>query len=130
METNFQPVTAAILEELAAIVGQKNLSTLADDRQRYSHDVSNHPPRLSDVVVWPQTAQQTADVLRLAAQRHIPVTPWGAGTSVEGNPIPVFGGILLSTEKMQTIVAVHPHDFQVTVEAGIKYKELGWFLWM
>lgn len=120
----YQPVTATVIDHLAAIVGGNNLSTAEAERSLRSHDVSNHAPHLSEVVVWPQTAAQTAAVLQLANEARIPVTPWGAGTSVEGNPIPLLGGILLSTERMQAILHIHADDFQATVQAGIKYREL------
>ena len=122
--TTYQPVTPAIVDRLAAIVGDNNLSTAEAERSLRSHDVSNHAPHLSEIVVWPQTAPQTAAVLQLANEQSIPVTPWGAGTSVEGNPIPLLGGILLSTERMAAILHIHADDFQATVQAGVKYKEL------
>jgi D-lactate dehydrogenase (cytochrome) len=100
------------------------LSTSEGERGLRSHDVSNHAPHLSEVVVWPETGIQIAEVLKLANEQRIPVTPWGAGTSVEGNPIPLFGGILLSTERMQRILHVHADDFQATVQPGVKYREL------
>ena len=68
--------------------------------------------------------QQTADVLKLANENHIAVTPWGVGTSLEGNSIPLFGGILMSFERMNQIVEVHADDFQVTVQPGIGHKDL------
>ncbi|MCB0191088.1 MAG: FAD-binding oxidoreductase [Anaerolineae bacterium] len=124
MKNEYQPLTATLLDTLATIVGPDNLSTAEADRSQRAFDVSSHTPRLSDVVVWPQTADQVAAVLKFANEQQIPVTAWGAGTSVEGNPIPLFGGILLSTEKMNAVIQVHADDLQVTVEAGKKYKEL------
>lgn len=120
----FHPITPEILQQLTAVVGQDNLSTAAAERELRARDMSGHLPRLSDVVVWPQTAQQVAAVLRLANEQRIPVTPWGVGTSLEGNPIPLYGGILLSTERMTAVLAVHADDFQVTVQPGLGYKDL------
>ena len=57
-------------------------------------------------------------------ERRIPVTAWGVGTSLEGNPIPVSHGIVLDFQEMQGILAVHPQDFQVDVQAGVVYKDL------
>lgn len=124
MKNRYQPVTPAILDELTTLVGAANLSTLETERIQRAGDVSSHAPHLSEVVVWPQTAAQVAAVLKLANQQLIPVTAWGAGTSIEGNPIPLFGGILLSMERMQKVIQIHADDLQVTVEAGKRYKEL------
>src|SRR5690606_6203114 len=49
---------------------------------------------------------------------------WGVGTSLEGNPIPLYGGILMSFERMNKIIEVHADDFQVTVQPGIGHKDL------
>ncbi len=120
----FTEIHTTILDQLVAIVGEDNLSTGDSERQLHSHDQSFHDAHLPEVVVWARTAQQVADILKLANEHHIPVTPWGAGSSLEGNPIPVHGGILLSLAKMDAIVEMHADDFQVTVQAGKPYKDL------
>ena len=120
----FQPVSESILTALTAVVTPSNLSTAKAERQLRAQDMSQHPARMSEVVVWPKTAQQVADILCIANERHVAVTAWGAGSSLEGNPIPLFGGISLSMERMNAIVAIHDEDFQVTVEPGIGYKDL------
>lgn len=122
--SNYSPITDPILQQLTAVVTPENISTAEVERQLRSHDMSHHPAKMSEVVIWPTTAQQVAAVLRIAHDHHIPVTAWGAGSSLEGNPIPLFGGISLSMERMNQIVAVHEDDFQVTVQPGIGYKDL------
>lgn len=120
----FSEINDSILDQLTDIVGQNNLSTGDSERQLHSHDQSFHEAHLPDVVVWATSAQQVADILKLANDHHLPVTPWGAGSSLEGNPIPVHGGILLSLAKMDKIIELHADDFQVTVQAGKPYKDL------
>ena len=75
VDIQFQPVTATVVDKLAAIVGANNVSTTEADRSLRLHDVSGHPAHLNDVVVWPSTAAQTAQALQLANALHIPVTP-------------------------------------------------------
>ena len=120
----FNPVSAEVLAALTAVVGQENLSTTEAERQLRAQDMSQHAARLSEVVIWPTSSQQVADVLRIAHENRIPVTPWGAGSSLEGNSIPLFGGITLSLERLNQIVTLHADDFQVTVQPGIGYKDL------
>ncbi|MCA9932544.1 MAG: FAD-binding protein [Ardenticatenaceae bacterium] len=122
--TPFSPVTPAVLQQLEEIVGAGNVSVTEADRRLHAQDMSRFAPRLAEVVVWPETAVQIAAVLALANEHHIPVTPWGAGSSLEGHPIPWFGGISLSTERMTAVLALHTDDFQVTVQPGIGYKDL------
>lgn len=122
--TQFNSVTDTVLQRLVTAVGRENVSTAEVERQLHSADMSHHTPHLSEVVVWPTTAQQVSDVVRIANEARIPATPWGAGSSLEGNPIPLFSGISLSFERMNQIVAMHADDFQVTVQPGIGYKDL------
>lgn len=120
----YQPVTDEVLAALTAVTHPSQISTALAERELRSRDMSQFEPRLSEAVVWPTSAQQVAAILRIANQNHVPVTAWGAGSSLEGNPIPLYGGILLSLERMNKIVAVHTDDFQVTVQPGIGYKDL------
>lgn len=124
MTTPFTTVDEEIAHQLAAIAGDAQVSTSEADRAHYAVDQSGHAPHMADVIVWPRTAEQVARILSVANERRIAVTPWGAGTSLEGNPIPVHGGILLNMGRMQQIVAVHADDFQVTVQPGLGYKDL------
>ena len=121
---NFNPVSTELLEQLTAIVGPANLSTAQADLDQHSKDQSHFEARTAEAVLWPTSSQQVADILKLANENHIPVTPWGVGTSLEGNPIPICGGLSVSFAKMDQIVQVHADDFQVTVQPGIGYKDL------
>jgi D-lactate dehydrogenase (cytochrome) len=120
----FQPITSEIVAQLTSILGASKISTAKADLDLHARDQSQHPAHSAEVVIWPETAQQVADVLRFANEQRIPVTPWGVGTSLEGNPIPLCGGILMSFERMNKIVTVHADDFQVTVQPGIGHKDL------
>ena len=117
-----QPAT--VLNDLTAIVGSANVSVAQADRDLHARDQSHHPASLPDVVVWVETAQQVADILAFANSHQIPVTPWGAGTSLEGNPIPLQQGILMSFDRMDQIVEVYADDFQVRVQPGVTRKQL------
>lgn len=120
----FNPVTPDIIKKLTAVLPPDHLSTAHIERELRSKDMSGHEPHLSEVVVWPTTSQQIEQIMQLANEAHIPVTPWGVGSSIEGNPIPLHGGILLSTERMAQIIDVHADDFQVTVQPGIGHVDL------
>ena len=90
----------------------------------HSHDESFHAPSLPDVVVWPHTTEEVSRLVTWAYQKKVPITAWGAGTSLEGNPIPVQGGMVIDFNEMNHVIAVRPEDFQVDVQAGVIYKEL------
>src|SRR4030066_2176198 len=117
-------VTEKELESLRKIVGSGRMSTGESVLDLHGKDESFHSRRRPDVVIWPLSAEEVSRTLKLANRKRIPVTPWGAGTSVEGNPIPVEGGIVLSLQQMNHILELRTEDLQVRVEAGGIYKEL------
>ena len=120
----FNPVTPAIIEALRALLGDEGVSNAPADLDLHARDQSRHEAHRAEVVVYPLTAQQVADTLRIANEAHVPVTPWGVGTGLEAGSIPLHGGILLSLERMNRIVRIHADDFQVTVQPGIGHKDL------
>ena len=116
--------TDVILAQLQNIFPPERISTARAIREQHARDQSAHPAHLPDVVVWPVSTAEVSQTLQLANEARIPVTPWGAGTSIEGNPIPVQGGILLDLSRMDQILTIHERDFQVTVQPGVLYKDM------
>jgi len=121
-------VTEKELALIRDIVNPERMSTGESVLDLHGKDESFHYKRRPDVVVWPLSAEEISRILQLANRKRIPVTPWGAGTSVEGNPIPVEGGIVLSLQQMNHILELRTEDLQVRVEAGVMDKELNQYL--
>jgi len=117
-------ITQDDLSNLKAIVGEKFVSTGKSVLDLHSHDESYHTPVLPDAVVWPHDTGEVSRIARYAYERKIPITAWGVGTSLEGNPIPVNKGIVVDFHEMQKVLAVRPEDFQADVQAGTAYKDL------
>ena len=117
-------ITQDDLNNLKAIVGEQSVSAGESVLNLHSHDESYHTPVLPDVVLWPHSTDEVSRIARYAFERKIPITGWGVGTSLEGNPIPVSRGIVVDFQEMQKIAEIRPEDFQVDVEAGVVYKEL------
>jgi glycolate oxidase len=65
------------------------------------------------------TTEQVAAVLRICAERGVPVTPRGAGSGMCGGALPVAGGVVLSTERMQKVKQIDPADLVCVVEPGV-----------
>ena len=72
-----------------------------------------------DIVVWPESTDDVATVLSAANDHGVPVTPYAAGTSLEGNAVPVERGITLDVSRMDAVLDVRPDDRQVDVQPGI-----------
>ena len=119
-------VTPKIVAELSAIVGSNNLISDFDRMENYGHDETSKEEygHMPEVVVTPQSAQQIAQIMQLATRYHIPVTPRGAGSGLSGGAIPLFGGIVLSVEKMNKVLEIDEKNLTVTAEAGIITNEL------
>lgn len=104
---------------IAAIGDPSRVSDGESVRVLHSTDLSANPPRLPDLVVFPESIAEVSAVLALANDRRVPITPFGAGTSTDGHIIPVAGGVTLDLSRMDRIVALRPDDHTATVEAGV-----------
>ena len=114
----------ALPDNLTALLSPDRVSTQQADLERPAHDESACPPSLPDIVVWPLTTAEVSRVVRCAYEKNIALTARGAGSSLEGNPIPVRGGIVLDLSRMDRILTVHVEDLQVTVQPGSVYNDL------
>jgi glycolate oxidase len=120
-----QKIKPDILQRLEKIVGPENLIFELDKMADYSHDeFSLHDIRhFPDIVVKPQRTQEIAAILRLADEERIPVTPRGGATGLCGGCVPLYGGIVLTLEKMNKIVEIDPNNQMAVVEPGVTLME-------
>jgi len=108
-----------IIRQLAAIVGPENVLLGAERLEPYTHDETVGLRADPEVAVRVTSAQQVADIFRLANRERLPVTPRGAGYGLSGGAVAVQGGIVLSLEKMNRIVEIDKDNLMVTVEPGV-----------
>lgn len=87
-------------------------------------DLTYHPARRPDVVVYAESTEEVASVLAWANAERVPVVPYGAGTSLEGHTIPTHGGISLDLSRMDRVLALRPDDMTATVQAGTPRSRL------
>ena len=120
--SKYNPVTPEVLEELKKIVGEKNVKTDEETLEHYKTDEETDPKLMHrpEVVVWAESTEQVAAVMKLANKYVIPVTPRSAGTSVSDGAIPTLGGIVLSLEKMDKILEINADAMYAVVEAGAR----------
>ncbi|MDY6972278.1 MAG: FAD-binding oxidoreductase [Thermodesulfobacteriota bacterium] len=120
----FERLTQRHLSDLESIVGLERFSTGQSNLELHARDQSQHPPSRPDAVIWPENRTEVSEILRYANEHLIPVTGWGSGTSLEGNPIPVCGGLVLDFSRMNRILEIRETDFQADVEPGVVYQDL------
>lgn len=124
---------AALIESLARVVGDGNVSTREDDLERYSADAltpsrafkaAPSMQKLADVVVLPHEVHHVVEVVKLALAYEVPVVPYGGGTGVMGAALPVRGGIVLDLKGLNRVLDVNTTDRTVLVEAGVVLEDL------
>ncbi len=108
-----------IITQLRKVVGKDAVLTSKEDLNAYSYDGTATWAHTPDVVVLPTTAEQVSQILKLADESKIPVTPRGAGTNVSGGSIPIKGGIVLCTTRMNKILDINKTNLTATVEPGV-----------
>jgi glycolate oxidase len=106
------------IDKLKEIVTDENVLTDPMELICYSRDMSVHEG-VADVLVFPENKSQISDILKMANENNIPVTPRGAGTSVTGAILPTKGGILLDMCRMDKIKEIKIEDNYVVVEPGV-----------
>lgn len=110
---------------LREIVGEENILTFDEVGEEYGHDEALVlEPCLPEILVKPGSVEEVAEILSLANEENIPVTPRGGGTGLSGGCVPVSGGILLSLERMNKILEVDKENLVAVVEAGVTLADL------
>ena len=101
------------------IIGAEYVFTDTQSILNYSHDETedlSYPP---EVVLKPVNTEEIAKILKYCNSKNIPITPCGARTGLSGGSLPVFGGIALSIERLNSILEIDERNLQATVQPGV-----------
>lgn len=124
-----------IRSELEDVVGPDHISVEESDKLVYSTDWSwmpqmwldrGEPLRPPDYIVHPGSAEEISEIMKIANNYKIPVVPWGGGSGTQGGALPVYGGILLDTKRLDEIIEIDEKSLTVTAQAGIILSQLEW----
>ena len=118
-----RPVPPSMLAALRARFGDR-CSTAAAVREQHGRDESPYPVTPPEAVVFCDSSDEVATVLKLAAENGVPVIPYGTGSSLEGHLLAVQGGISVDVSGMTRILRLNPEDLTVTVQAGVTREQL------
>jgi glycolate oxidase len=120
MQTTTQGrLTAEHIQLFKNILGAAYVLADEETLHHYAHDETENLHYLPEVVIKPRTAEEISAVLKICNANKIPVTPRGAGTGLSGGALPQLGGVLLSTERMNSILNIDERNLQVTTEPGV-----------
>ena len=123
---------AETLKELKALLGE---AVYTDEATLAAHAGDKwHAAAMPEAVVLPRSTEEVSALMRFASAHGIPVTARGAGVGYVGGCVPVHGGIVLSTARMNRILEINPADGVAVVEPGVLTADLqdactalGWF---
>lgn len=113
----------AFVQELEALFGSR-LHLGEAMRLQHGGSEAHFTPALPDAVVFAHSTEEVVALVKLCVAHEVPITPFGAGTSIEGNAIPIHGGVSVDLSEMNAILAVNSEDFDCTVQAGVRREQL------
>jgi alkyldihydroxyacetonephosphate synthase len=122
-----------VLSELVDILGEDYVSTRETDKLAYSTDWwwvpqmwldRGQAPVAPDVIIHPGSADEISRVLKVANAYRVPVVPWGGGSGSQGGALPIYGGIILDTKRLDKIIEINEKSLTVTAQAGINGTQL------
>src|SRR5579862_9411409 len=112
-------LSANILQKLAEIVGPANLQQSREERIAYSYDATPMLGHLPEAIVFVESADQIAEVLKLANVGGFKVVPRGSGTNLSGGTVPMENCVVLVTVKMDKILEIDPRNLTIRVQPGV-----------
>src|SRR5262245_5867351 len=117
----------AAIAALAAAFGNRMVTSLAV-RQQHANTftwIANEPP---DAVVFPQSADEVQQIVRICAAHRVPIIAFGTGSSLEGHVNAPRGGVSIDMRDLNRVLAVNAEDLDCVVEPGVTRKQLNEYL--
>ena len=107
-----------LVRQIEAVVGKENVLSSIEDLICYGYDATNLEV-LPGLVVFPSSAKEISEILILANKNRFPVVPRGMGTGFSGGSLPVYGGVVLVTTRLNRILEVDTENLIAVVEPGV-----------
>ena len=121
----YNTLTPELAEKLCAITGQSRFQYGEQVKEDYSHDeMPIYGKYLPEAVCFVETTEETAAIMKLCHDNKIPVTVRGAGTGLVGGCVPLHGGIVLCTAKMNRILSYDMNNLVVHTQPGVLLCDL------
>jgi len=114
---------APALSELSALLGER-LATSKAELAQHGRSETHFAEALPDAVAWPETTAEVAALVAICARHGVPMTGWGAGTSLEGHALAVRGGVVVDFTRMDRVLAVRTEDMVAVVQPGVTREAL------
>ena len=118
------PAKAALAVDILRQKFGERVQTGLAVREQHAHTttwIENQPP---DAVIAPHSTEEVASIVGVCAEHAVPVIPFGAGTSLEGQVNAPEGGISVDMSEMNRILAVHAEDLDCVIQPGVTREDL------
>ena len=121
----YNKITPAIAEQLKAIVGPDRFFMGENIDPAYSHDeMPIYGKKLPDAVCEVESTEEVAAIMKICNENRIPVTPRGAGTGLVGGAVPLCGGVIICTARMNHILSYDMKNLCVHTQVGVRLCDL------
>ena len=121
----YNRITPEIAEQLKAVVGERRFFTGEDIDPNYSHDeMPIYGKYMPDAAVDVETTEEVSEIMKICSANKIPVTCRGAGTGLVGGCVPLAGGLVLCTRRMNRILEYDMDNLVVRIQPGVLLKDL------
>ncbi len=117
------PLSPTFLDRLRELLGDR-LSTSEAVCLQHGRDESIFEAMPPQAVAWPTSTEEVVALVKLCRDHGVPITPYGAGSSLEGHTLAARGGLTLNLQRMDGIVALNPEDLTATLQPGVTRKAL------
>ncbi|KAL4877461.1 hypothetical protein BJY04DRAFT_222017 [Aspergillus karnatakaensis] len=113
-------------QEIKAVLGEDVVGFDEDEIETHGYSdwsTSNSSGR-AVAVVYPRSTEEVSRAVAICYRYNVPIVPYGAGSSVEGNSSSPYRGIVIDVSRMDNVIGFHPEDMDVVVQPGVNWAEL------
>ena len=122
---SFTKVSTEIAEQLRAVVGEKRFTYGEDVKPDYSHDEMPIYGRFfPECVCEVESTEEVSAIMKICYENNVPVTPRGAGTGLVGGAVPIYGGVVITTARMNKILGYDMDNMAVRIQSGVLLCDL------
>jgi glycolate oxidase len=119
VSNTYNTLNNELINQFKTLVDLDDFLIDSESLEKYGQDETEDFVFKPQLVIRPKTVEQVSEIMKLANTHKIPVTARGAGTGLSGAALPIFGGIVLSTERFNQILEIDQRNLQATVEPGV-----------
>lgn len=116
---DYQKINADDIVFFQKIVGENYVLTQGENYEKYAKDETENLRFYPEVVLKPSSAQEISAIIKHCNERKIPVYPRAAGSGLSANSLAIYGGVMITIERLNRIIEIDEKNLQLITEPGI-----------